>query len=208
MRKVLAIVFMSLDGVAEFPIYEVDPPAGSVEEEEEDPMWKPRMASIDTLILGRIAYEKWYAYWPARRADPTCSEWQSAFSLFADRAEKLVVSKTLRNADWPNSRIVSGDIAEEVTRLKTLPGKDIALGGGPRILQSFLERGLVDELLIEMFPSLLGRGKPLFHVLADPEHPGDFVPSGAVGRRDFKLVDAKPLRDGTVFLHYRRVPPT
>ena len=204
MRKVLAMVFMTIDGVAEFPLY--DTPSGPGPEEDEDPMWKPRIESFDTLILGRVAYEKWYGFWPARRKQPDCNEWERAFSLFADRAEKLVVSRTLRSADWTNSRIVSGDIGDEVARIKALPGKDIALGGGPRILQAFLDRGLVDELLIAMFPSLLGRGKPLFHVVDDPDNPGDFVPPGAPGRRDFTLVEAKPLKDGTVFLHYRQAP--
>jgi len=204
MRKVVAMVFMTLDGVAEFPIY--DPPAGTPPEEEKDPMWTPRMAAIDTLLLGRIAYETWYGFWPARRDQPDSNEWEKAFSLFADRIEKLVVSRTLRTADWTNSRIVRGDVGEEIARLKALPGGDIALGGGPRLLQSFLERGLVDELLLEVFPSLLGRGKPLFHVVDDPDNPGDFVPPGTPGRRDFTLAEAKPLRDGTVFLHYRRVP--
>ncbi|MCI4324187.1 MAG: dihydrofolate reductase family protein [Thermoplasmata archaeon] len=204
MRKVLAMVFMSLDGVAEFPIY--DSETGANRDESDQPMWTPQMPTIDTLILGRIAYEKWYSFWPARRLDPECTQWEAKFSLFCDQAEKLVVSKTLRKADWTNSRIVSGEIGEEIARLKSLPGRDIALGGGPRILQSFLRLGLLDELLIEMFPSLLGRGKPLFHVAYDPESPGDFVPAGSPGRRDFKLIEATPREDGTVFLHYQRFP--
>jgi len=204
MRKVLAMVFMTLDGVAEFPLYgtEEDPVSG----DQEDPMWQPRMASIDTLLLGRVAYEKWYGHWPARKDAPDAGEWERGFARFADGANKLVFSRTLRTADWANSTVVGGDLVEEMARLRSLPGKDIALGGGPRLLQSFLERGLVDELLLTVFPSLLGRGKPLFHVVDDPENPGDFVPMGAPGRRDFRVVEAKPLPDGTVFLHYRRAP--
>jgi dihydrofolate reductase len=204
MRTVMALMFMSLDGVAEFPIYEEEPAA--TDDDSEEPMWSPRMASIDTLVLGRRAYEAWSGYWPAQKTNPESSAFAKAFSEFADRAEKLVVSKTLKKTDWPNSRVVRGDIGEEIARVKALPGKDIALGGGPRVLQSFLERGLVDELLIEMFPSLLGRGKPFFHVVDDPENPGDFVPLGAPGRRDFKLIEARPLKDGTLFLHYRHAP--
>jgi dihydrofolate reductase len=204
MRKVLAIMFMSLDGVAEFPISDEDPESGP----EEDPMWTPRMGSIDTLILGRRAYEKWAEYWPARRNDPDSSAFQKAFSEFCDRVEKLVISDSLPKAGWGNSRVVRGaDLGAEMARLKTLPGKDIVIGGGPRVLQAFLERQLVDELVLAVFPTLLGRGKPLFHVVDDPDHPDDFIPMGAEGRRDFRLVDSKPLQDGTVVLHYRRVPP-
>lgn len=202
MRRVLAVMFVSLDGVAEFPLYDEEPGAA----EEPDPMWTPRMESIDTLILGRRSYEKWYEYWPAKKDDPSANEFARAFSTFADRSEKLIVSKTLKKTDWTNSRIVSGDIGEEVARLKALPGKDIAIGGGPRTLQSFLERGLVDDLILAMFPSLLSEGKPLFHVVNKPDHERDMVPVGAPGRRDFTLIESQPLRDGTLYLHYQRAP--
>jgi len=202
MRKVVAVMFMSLDGVAEFPLYEEDPGTP----EEPDPMWVPRMETFDTLILGRVAYEKWLQYWPARKDDPEASKFQRDFSAFCDRSEKLVVSKTLKRADWTNSRIVAGDLREEVERLRSKPGRDIVIGGGPRVLQAFLERGLVDELVIAMFPTLLGEGKPFFHVNWKPDSPRDMVPVGAPGRQDFQLVESQALRDGTLYLHYRRAP--
>ncbi|MCI4327934.1 MAG: dihydrofolate reductase family protein [Thermoplasmata archaeon] len=203
MRKVYAMMFMTLDGVAEFPDYDPEPESGPSESEE--PMWSPRMGSIDTLLLGRVAYEKWYSYWPAKAKDPEANAWQKTFSEFCDRSEKLVVSKSLRKVDWPNSRIVLGDIGDEIARVRALPGKDIALGGGPRLLQTFLDRRLVDELRIEVFPSLVGRGKPMFHVVDDPDNPEDVVPVGAAGRRDFQLFTTKHLKGGTVFLHYRTI---
>lgn len=204
MRKVVAVMFMTLDGVAEFPVY--PPETGAAADEEEDPMWTPRMDSIDTLLLGRVAYTKWYAYWPARKRDPDSNDFQKSFAAFADRAEKLVFSTTLKKVEWPHSRIVSGDAGKEIARLKSLPGKDIALGGGPRLLQSFLAQGLVDELVIAMFPSVVGKGKPFFHVVSNPENPEDRVPLGAPGRQDFELVESKPMNDGTLFLHYRKRP--
>ncbi|NNN16918.1 MAG: hypothetical protein HKL79_00935 [Thermoplasmata archaeon] len=202
MRRVLMIMFGTLDGIAEFPDYGAEP--GAAAEEPEDPMWNPRMDSIDTLLLGRQAYVAWAGFWPAQKNEPSSSKWAKKFSRFADGAEKVVFSKTLKSADWPNSRIVRGDIREEVERIKKLPGKDMALGGGPRMAQSFLAQDLVDELLIEVFPSLVGSGKPLFKVKSDPDHAADVVPLGAPGRQDFKLLESKPLKDGTLFLHYRR----
>lgn len=204
MRNVIAVMFMSLDGVAEFPIY-AEQELGA-DADEPDPMWMPRMESIDTLILGRRTYQLWKSYWPGKRNDPGASDFQKTFAAFCDRAEKLVVSKTLTEADWPTSRIVRGDLTEEVARLKAAPGKDIAIGGGPRVLQSFLERGLVDDLIISMAPSLLGHGKPFFHVDLEPDSTRDAVPEGAEGRQDFQLVESKALNDGTLFLHYRRAP--
>ncbi len=68
MRKVVAVMFMTLDGVAEFPVY--PPETGAAADEEEDPMWTPRMDSIDTLLLGRVAYTKWYAVLARAEAGP------------------------------------------------------------------------------------------------------------------------------------------
>jgi dihydrofolate reductase len=202
MRKVQMIMFTTLDGIAEFPDYGEEPFSNTGE--TEDPMWDPRMNSIDTIFLGRQAYVAWSKFWPGQKSNPSSSEWNRRFSRFTDGAEKVVFSKTLKSADWPNSRIVRGDIREEVERLRKLPGKDMALGGGPRLAQSFLDQDLVDELLIEVFPSLVGAGKPLFRVKPDPDHAEDVVPMGTPGRRDFKLLESRPLKDGTLFLHYKR----
>ena len=116
----------------------------------------------------------------------------------------MVFSKTLESAAWPNSRIVRGDGRDEVERLKKLTGKDMALGGEPRLAQSFLAQDLVDELLLEVFPRLVRSSRPLFQTMTDPHPTGNGVPLGAPGRHDFKLLESKPLKDGTVFLHYRR----
>jgi dihydrofolate reductase len=203
MRKVSMIMFGTLDGIAEFPDYPEDP-TETTGPSEEELMWSPRMDSIDTIFLGSRAYTAWASFWPGQKNDPSGNQFRKKFSHFAEETEKVVFSKTLKSADWPNSRIVRGDVCAEVERLKKLPGKDMALGGGPRLAQSFLAHDLVDELLIEVFPSIVGSGKPLFGVKANPDHSEDVVPIGAPGRLDFKLVNSKPLRDGTLFLHYRR----
>jgi dihydrofolate reductase len=201
MRKVSILMFTTIDGVAEFPEYAPDPEIPGTEEQS---MWSPRMDSIDTLFLGRKSYEAWADFWPKQKDNPDSSSFSKQFSRFADKAEKIVVSRTLKEAKWPNSRIVSGDLAQEVNRLKALPGKNMAVGGGPRLAQSFLERDLADELILEMFPSLVGGGKPMFHISGDPNSPRDVVPLGTAGRHDFKLVEARPTPDGTVLLHFAR----
>jgi dihydrofolate reductase len=202
MRNVVMIMFETLDGIGEFPDYGPDPaPAGYAPDE---PMWTPRMHSIDTILLGGRAYTAWAGYWPRQKTNPSASEFGKKFSEFADRAEKVVFSKSLKSAEWPNSRIVRGEIRDEIERLKKLPGKDMALGGGPRLAQSMLADDLVDELVLAVFPSLVGSGKPLFKVNPNPDHAEDIVPIGAAGRHDFKLLESRPLSDGTLFLHYRR----
>ncbi len=202
MRKVLMLMFMTLDGVAEFPDYAED--TDSNDPGEGPPMWTSRMDSTDTLLLGRRTYEKWAAFWPRWKNEPSAGKFMQDFSRFADRAEKVVFSKSLKSADWTKSRIVTGDLGEEVVRLKSLPGKDIVLGGGPKLAQSLLERALVDELFIIMFPSIVGGGKPLFRVAGNPDHEEDVVPRGAPGRQDFTLIEARPLKTGEVQLHYAR----
>jgi dihydrofolate reductase len=202
MRKVRILMFMTLDGVAEFPDYAEDSESNTAG--EGPPMWDSRMDSTDTLLLGRHTYELWAAFWPGQQNNPSATPFEKKFSRFADRAEKVVFSKTLTSADWPKSRIVRGDLGEEVARLKSLPGKDIVLGGGPKLAQSFLERDLADELFITMFPSIVGRGKPFFRVVGSPDHTEDVVPRGAPGRHDFTLIEARPLQDGTLLLHFTR----
>jgi dihydrofolate reductase len=205
MRRVQILMFMTLDGVAEFPADGETP--GSSSSVEGPPMWTSRMDSIDTLLLGRRTYEKWAGFWPRWKDEPSAAKFMQDFSRFADRTEKVVFSKTLKSADWPKSRIVSGDLGEEIARLKGLPGKDIVLGGGPRLAQSFLDRDLADELFLTVSPSIVGSGKPLFRVEGDPDHDEDVVPRGAPGRHDFKLIEALPDKDGTVQLHYARAGP-
>ncbi len=198
MRKVQMFMFMTIDGQAQFPIY-TEPP---FTESDDDPMWKPRMGSIDTIILGRVAYEAWAKFWPTRQDDPQASEWHRNFSRFSNAAQKIVFSKSLQQATWKNSRIVRGTPAEELQRLRSREGGNIALGGGPRIAQSFLAEGLVDEMLIEVQPSIVGRGKHLFRTADEPDYAEDTVPVGAPGRFDFLLREVKGLKDGTVFLRY------
>jgi dihydrofolate reductase len=202
MRKVLVLMFMTLDGIAEYPTYAEDPGATSPDEGPE--MWTSRMDSTDTLLLGRKTYVEWAGFWPRWKNEPTAEKFMQDFSRFADRAEKVVFSKTLRAADWPKSRIVSGDLGEEIARLKSLPGKEIVVGGGPRLAQSVLERELADELLITMFPSIVGSGKPFFRVEGNPDHRENMIPIGATGRHDFSLVEAKPDQSGAILLHYAR----
>ena len=195
------IMFMTLDGVAEFPVYDQPPSSG----EPDDPMWDPRMEGIDTILLGANAYRAWADHWPKRRTAKDSIPWERRFSEFADEARKVVFSKTIEDPAWKNTTVARGGVVEEVRRLKDEPGKDMALGGGPRLAQSFLEHGLVDEMLLEVFPSLVGGGKPFFDVRRDPDSARNEVPLGAAGRHDFALVEARRVAgEDTVFLHYER----
>ena len=196
-------MFMTLDGVAEWPEYNE---AGSGDGGEGPEMWSSHLDSTDTLLLGRKTYEKWANFWPGQGSLPSATPFLKRFSQYADMVEKVVFSKTLKSADWPRSRIVRGDIGEEIARLKSRPGKDMVLGGGSRLAQSFLERDLADDLYVTLSPSIVGRGRPFFRVEGDPDHSEDVVPLGAPGRHDFELIEARPTGK-ELLLHYARAGP-
>ena len=189
---------MTLDGFAELPDY---PDLGAEAHHEFwEAMWTGHWDDVDTLLLGGRTYRKWARFWPGLINDD--DEHKRSFARFSTRVEKVVFSRTLRSADWPNSRIVRGPVADEVTRLRSLPGKNMIIGGGPRLVQSVLAQDLADEFYLTMYPSIIGRGKPLFHMRQDPDHEEDVVPRGSPDRHDFRLLECSALSSGSVVLHY------
>lgn len=111
------------------------------------------------------------------------------FAKAMNSVKKYVVSNTLKSADaWRNSSIISGDVVEEVRKLKELSEKDILSDGSSVLLQKLLKHGLVDELLLHIYPVSLGSGKKLF-------------PIGV--KVNLELLESKPLTTGVVFQHYK-----
>jgi dihydrofolate reductase len=137
----------------------------------------------DALLLSRTTYEGFAAAWP----DLT-DEVGSADKM--NSMPKYVVSHTLERADWSNSTVVSGELAEQVAAPKSEAGGDILVAGSATLVSELLARGLVDELRLMVFPIVLGGGKRLFG--DDPE------------ARVLKLVDCRPLESGTVIVTYHR----
>jgi dihydrofolate reductase len=138
------------------------------------------MAS-DALLLGRVTYEGFAEAWPSRTGE------------FADKFNgmpKFVVSTTLEGAEWNNSTVIKGDVAEGVATLKERPGGDILVNGSATLVRTLAERGLVDEYRLMVFPVALGRGKRLFEDVSD---------STAL-----QLVDTKQVgSDGVLILIYQ-----
>src|SRR3954447_27074935 len=116
MRKIVAGLFISLDGVYEspdtwhFPYFndEMGAEVGG------------KMAESDTMLLGRQTYEEFASYWPHQSSDVPPAD-------FMNNTPKVVVSTTLKNAEWQNSTIIRGNVAEELTKLKQQPGKNIGI---------------------------------------------------------------------------------
>lgn len=152
MRKIVASFFMSLDGVVEAP----DQWHFPYFSEEMGAAVGALMSESDAMMMGRVMYESWAAYWPGKAGtdDP--------FADFINNIPKYVVSSTLDTVEWQNSTLVTGDFAEEITKLKRRPGKTIGISGSTELVRSLMRHNLLDELRLLVHPIVVGKGQRLF----------------------------------------------
>ncbi|MGH9894602.1 MAG: dihydrofolate reductase family protein [bacterium] len=170
---------VTLDGFMEGPNRELDHTAEFVDPDF-DRYVTEMLQSIDGMLLGRRTYQMFAGYWP------------SATGPDADRLNelpKVVVSKTLEQVEWNNSRLIRENLGEEVGKLKRQPGKDLALFGSADLAATLIRLGLIDEYRILVTPYLLGRGTPMFK---DVDH-------GIA----LKLLNATTWSSGMVALYYQ-----
>jgi len=138
----------------------------------------------EALLLGRVTYEGFARAWPGRTDE----------AGFADKMNgmpKFVVSSSLKNPDWNNSTVLTGDVPEELRRLKERIAGNILVAGSRTLVQTLIQHGLVDEYRLMVFPTVLGTGKRLFNE------------GGTVTA--LELVEAKPVGSGVLTLTYRPV---
>jgi dihydrofolate reductase len=149
-RKVVAGLFISLDGVTE------SPDQWQFDHFDEGMMaaMTAHLATEDAVLLGRVTYQEWAGYWPTSTDEPYASHINSV--------PKYVVSTTLDKVEWKNSTLIKGNLAEEIARLKQQPGKNIGVAGSPTLVQSLLQNDLLDELTLMIHPVVAGKGKRLF----------------------------------------------
>src|ERR1700742_1844482 len=185
MRRIVVSEFISLDGVVEDPggaegfrhggwSFKFNDPDGMKYKLDE-------VMDHDAMLLGRVTYEGFAQAWPGRTDEVGFADKMNAMP-------KHVVSSTLAKADWDNSTILSGDLAQDVTALKEQDGGDILVAGSISLVRELTDLGLVDEYRLMMFPIALGSGKRLFDGIADAA--------------TLTLSDVKPLKTGTVILTY------
>ena len=180
MRRIVNSTNVSLDGVVEI--------MGSwpwhfeyVDDAFNELTWE-HLSACDALLMGRRTYESFAEAWPSQTGD------------YADRInsmEKYVASTTLRKADWTNSTVIDGDLVEEVTKIKELPGRDILMFGFGPVAQTLLQRYLLDEIRLWVHPVLVGAGSPSDLLFRE----------GNASR--LKLVETKTLASGIVILSYQ-----
>jgi len=165
MRKIVATVSLTLDGVMQAPGrpdedrregFEHGGWAGPYRDPVMMKTMGEGMSQGADLLFGRRTYEDFFKVWPGRTDNP--------FTAVLDNSQKFVASKTLREPlPWKNSTLLPGDAAETVARLKEQPGKDLLVLGSGDLMQTLMGRGLVDEYVLVIHPLLLGAGRRLFN---------------------------------------------
>ena len=180
MRKVTAGLFISLDGVTEAPhewqfdVFDEDMMAAMTE----------HINAVDTILLGRVTYQDWAAYWPTSSDEPYASH--------INTTPKYVVSTTLDTVEWGRYQtvnLIKDNLAAALDRLKQQPGKNIGTAGSPTLVRRLLEANLLDELTLMIHPVIVGKGKRLFE--------------GEESLKRMKLVESKITGSGVSILTYQ-----
>jgi dihydrofolate reductase len=185
MRKIIVTEFLSLDGVMEDP--------GGAEKFKYGgwtwPYWNDEIGKFkndelfacEALLLGRKTYQGFAAAWPGR----TDKEG------FADRMNSLpkyIVSTTLKEVEWNNSRLIKENVGEKIYKLKQQPGKDILIAGSGQLVNALIQENLIDQFNLLVYPVILGSGKRLFR---------------EESKTNLKLLETKSFGSGVVLLVYQ-----
>ena len=189
MRKLIASLFISLDGVTE------SPETWQFDHADQDMFMHmgSTLATQDAFLMGRVLYELWAKIWPTSKIEP--------FASSINTTQKYVVSKTLEEVawgKWNNISLINGDLKKEITKLKQQPGKNIGMTGSSTLVRSLLEAYLLDELTLMVHPVIVGHGKRLF--IED------------MGLKRMQLLNTKMTKTGVLINTYqpyeKRVVPT
>lgn len=165
MRKLIAVAFVTLDGVMQdddgseagspdsFPYSGWFTPY--IDTWMDQTMVKQQNRPFD-LVLGRKTYEAFAEYWPYQNTD------EDPLAARINTAKKYVASQALPKLDWRNSELLQGDVVQEITKLKGQDGPVLQVDGSANLMQTLLKHDLVDELWLYICPITLGMGNRLF----------------------------------------------
>lgn len=190
MRKVIVFVSVTLDGVMQAPARPDEDVRGGFThggwaipyaDEVMGRVAGESMAGTGAIILGRRTYEDFYSVWPNRKDNP--------YTEVLNNSLKYVASRTLKEPlPWMNSKLLEGDAADAVARLKEQPGKDMVVLGSGVLVQSLMRKNVVDEFVLQTHPVVLGSGRRLFN---------------GGGATPLRLVDSTTTSKGVVIATYR-----
>ena len=186
MRKLKLHVYMSIDGCIAGPNNEQDWMVWDVDEklkEYENRLHEP----VDTILLGRKMTNEFVSYWSNVLNKPEDPEY--AFAKKMIETPKIVFTKTLNKSEWINTELATGDLKDEITKLKSRVGRgDIIVYGGASFDSSLIEENLIDEYYLFINPVAIGNGKTIFKDLKE--------------FRKLSLIESIAFDSGIVLLHY------
>ena len=184
MRKVIAAINMTLDGVCDHTVGLVD--------EELHRHYSELINNAGVILYGRITYQL-MQFWQPLLKNPSGEKSMDEFAISIDNIQKLVFSNTLQNTDWDSATLATIPLEEKVLELKQQSGKDILVGSRSLIIQ-LLNSHLIDEFQICIHPIIEGKGLPLFDQIKD--------------RIVFKLNKTKTLQSGVTIFYYQPIRKT
>jgi dihydrofolate reductase len=188
--KLIASMMVSLDGVYQGPGGPDEDRSGGFDrggwtaaygDEEGLAFLNSMFKRVDAFLLGRRTWQIFEAYWPNHHGDDPISHGLNVLP-------KYVPSKTLKDPGW-NTHVIDGDVEAAVRELKAKPGRELQVHGSGALLRWLLERDLVDELNLRIYPVLVGDGRRLF-----PEHGQS---------HSLELVESLSLPSGVMLQTYR-----
>jgi dihydrofolate reductase len=183
MRKLVYGMNLSLDGFVAAP---GDDLSWSGPSDELFQWWLDQERAIGLFLYGRKLWETMSSYWPTGDQQPGATPAQVEFARNWRDTPKVVFSSTVDKVDW-NTRVVTGDAVEEITRLKAEDGAPLDIGGAT-LAGAAMRAGLIDEYQLMTWPVLIGGGTPFFSTL------DNWV--------NLRLLETRRFPDGVVLLHY------
>ena len=183
MRNVMYAINTTLDGCCDHTKFSPDPDDGVLE------YFTHLTRNADLQVFGRKTYQLMVPYWPEVLKNQSESKADTEFARAFDSINKIVFSRSLDSTEGQNTRIVRGNLHDEILKLKQEQGKNI-LVGGVDIPSQLIELGLVDEYLFVVHPIVLGEGRRVFEGINLQE------------RLQLKLVESKIFKSGCVALRY------
>jgi dihydrofolate reductase len=187
MRKLILAMQTSLDGYIEGPNGDM-----SWLDTDDDEQWQDlfeMLQSVDLFLLGSNMFPDYRNYWKQALSSPKASENEVAYAKLAEKRKHIVFSSTMQDPGWENTQIITGDVAEEVLKLKQQSGQDIQLVGGAKLASAIISAGLVDEYRLNINPIIIGSGKSFFR--------------DQVNRHLLKHISTKVLTSGVMIARYK-----
>jgi dihydrofolate reductase len=185
MRKVVVFNFVSLDGFFADEDGNLD---WQIVDGEFNKAAVEIIQAFDTILFGRMTYQLFERFWPNAANDPKISKEDRIIADRINEMKKIVFSKSLEKVTWNNSKLLKGDLEEEVKKLKQESGRDIVIYGSGTIVQQLTNMGLIDEYQLMLNPVILGKGKPHFKDIQD--------------KHNLKFRTSKTFRSGLIKLDY------